>query len=481
VLDGIRIGPDAEVLEIGCGVGRLLVPFSERVARAHGVDISEVMIQKSKDYVSTRANLETSVTDGTLSAFADASFDFVFSFIVFQHIPERAPIRTYVEEAGRVLRPGGLFRFQVDGRWWWPDQSDQPGWQADTYNGIKFSPDEVRALLHGTELETVDEWGEEGHYHWVTARKRAPAGAAAAPVTLSRREFDPAILLRRLNAIVPGRAAEIADEVIGRRLSVWRAVQPLLKELVDAPDDLFVREAMRRLLGREPDPDDLEVHLSVLSSRFEDRAGLVDTVLTGRGFRDLVQPVVPELPWQRLEAVLAAMPELSASASFFDVVDAAERRIRARAVDEAYALLLGERPNDESVAYYVSEVDGRADGLRLVTRELLGSPEGRILARPLSDERIQALARRCGVPLEGRGQRSNGESFPGEARLARFLLQEMASLSESDFVKRAYERILGRAVDADGERFYTHKLGARELTRPAFLRDLLWSDELRET
>jgi hypothetical protein len=164
----------------------------------------------------------------------------------------------------------------------------------------------------------------------------------------------------------------------------------------------------------------------------------------------------------------------------FEIVAAAERRIRARAVREAYGLLLGERPNDDSVAHYMSEIDSRADGLRLVARELLGSAEGRVRARPLSQERVEALARRCGQRLGGRGEGSSSESFPGEARLARFLLQEMASLSETEFVKRAYEKILGRAVDADGQRFYTQKLETKELGRPAFLRDLLWSDELRD-
>src|SRR5664280_1100771 len=66
VLDGVVLDPSAEILEIGCGVGRLLVPLAERVAVAHGVDISPVMIEKSKEYAADGPNVKTELTDGSL-------------------------------------------------------------------------------------------------------------------------------------------------------------------------------------------------------------------------------------------------------------------------------------------------------------------------------------------------------------------------------------------------------------------------------
>ena len=67
VLDGVVLDPSAEILEIGCGVGRLLVPLAERVAVAHGVDISPVMIEKSKEYAADAPNVKTALTDGSLA------------------------------------------------------------------------------------------------------------------------------------------------------------------------------------------------------------------------------------------------------------------------------------------------------------------------------------------------------------------------------------------------------------------------------
>ena len=42
-------------------------------------------------------------------------FDFAYSEIVFQHIPNRDVIENYVREVNRLLRPGALFKFQLHG------------------------------------------------------------------------------------------------------------------------------------------------------------------------------------------------------------------------------------------------------------------------------------------------------------------------------------------------------------------------------
>ena len=208
VLDGIVLERSAEVLEIGCGVGRLLVPLARRVTVAHGVDISPVMIEKSKTLRGGHAERENrahgrhaSRTSRTPPSISSSRSSFSSTF------PIAAPIRRYVEEAARVLKPGGVFRFQVDGRWWWKHPKGGP----DTYQGVKFSPKDVRELLAGTPFSVVDEWGAEGHYHWITARK-AGDGAAA---SVRPRGWDLplfASLLRRLGSKRPEKdAAKIRD------------------------------------------------------------------------------------------------------------------------------------------------------------------------------------------------------------------------------------------------------------------------------
>lgn len=97
------------VLEIGCGVGRLLKVFQED-REVIGVDFSPNMIEKGKEYV-PRASLY--VTDGSKLPVPENYVDLVYSFLVFQHIQSEEEIKTYLKEALRVLRPGGFIRVQT--------------------------------------------------------------------------------------------------------------------------------------------------------------------------------------------------------------------------------------------------------------------------------------------------------------------------------------------------------------------------------
>jgi len=57
------------------------------------------------------------VSGGDLSGVESESADFVYSFAVFQHVPDKAAIFNYFSETGRVLRPGGIFRLHMKGLW----------------------------------------------------------------------------------------------------------------------------------------------------------------------------------------------------------------------------------------------------------------------------------------------------------------------------------------------------------------------------
>jgi SAM-dependent methyltransferase len=460
VLDGVVLDPTAEILEIGCGVGRLLIPLASRLTVAHGVDISPVMIEKSKEYLSGIPNVKTALTDGSLAHIANESLDFVFSFIVFQHIPERVPIRRYVEEAARVLKPGGVFRFQVDGRWWWKHAEGGPG----TYNGVKFSPKDVSALLEGTPFAVVDTWGAEGHYHWVTARKSGEGAAASArPRGWDLHLF--ASLLRRLGSLRPKRAAErirTGDDSLRPHLL------RLVKRLSDADDSTFVAEAYRALLGRTLDDAGRAFHVAILEKGFEDRAALLDTITTSRGFLDLYRPFVPEVPWFLACEIFMRLGKAPRTAYFFELVEAGTSPLEGRpprdAIASGFETILGFEADEAALRHYLPPVEEHPDGHRLLIRELLSN-------------RSDAAPRSTKVP---RANLLPGESAPGEAALAVNVLSEgRGAADDGAFVRLAYERLFGRAADADGESFYLGKLAEGELSRAGLVRELLWSDEGR--
>jgi SAM-dependent methyltransferase len=111
---GARLTPADRVLEIGCGIGRMTRAIAARAGSVVGVDVSAEMIERGRAELDDLGNVELVVGSGRdLSGQDDAAFDVVYSFIVFQHIPDPAVTCAYIPEIGRVLRPGGWTVFQV--------------------------------------------------------------------------------------------------------------------------------------------------------------------------------------------------------------------------------------------------------------------------------------------------------------------------------------------------------------------------------
>jgi SAM-dependent methyltransferase len=102
---------DGAALDFGCGVGRLTQPLAQYFASCVGVDISKQMILKAESLNRYEHCRYMTISDTRLP-FADASFLFIYSNIVLQHMPLRLS-KEYLREFIRVLAAGGLLVFGV--------------------------------------------------------------------------------------------------------------------------------------------------------------------------------------------------------------------------------------------------------------------------------------------------------------------------------------------------------------------------------
>ena len=93
-------------------------------------------------------------------------FDFAFSICVFHHIPSREVIESYVREVGRLLKPGRLFKFEVQGD---PRVESTPG---DTWLGVPFTEEQVHEMAErcGFEARYLVGVGEERLWVWLFKR-----------------------------------------------------------------------------------------------------------------------------------------------------------------------------------------------------------------------------------------------------------------------------------------------------------------------
>jgi SAM-dependent methyltransferase len=126
------------VLEIGCGAGRVTSALAEVFGEVHGVDVSGEMIELARRSLAGKPNIHLHQNNGMdLAGLPDAQFDFAFSTLVFQHIPSKEIIENYLREVHRVLRPGALFKFDVQGS---PVVRSSPD---DTWVGVTITDQEA--------------------------------------------------------------------------------------------------------------------------------------------------------------------------------------------------------------------------------------------------------------------------------------------------------------------------------------------------
>ena len=117
------------VLEIGCGAGRVTRALAQIFGEVYGVDISGEMVRQARAALADLPHVHIFQNNGKdLSVLGRRAFDFAFSSIVFQHIPSREVIESYVRDVHRRLRRGTAVQVPGAGRASADTSRTIPGW-----------------------------------------------------------------------------------------------------------------------------------------------------------------------------------------------------------------------------------------------------------------------------------------------------------------------------------------------------------------
>ena len=118
LIDGLRLHGDERILDLGCGRGAVLLSAARRLTTGHavGVDIWSRTDQSGNSPRTAKENAEIegvldrvalTTADMTALPFPAATFDVVVSNVAIHNIKGLGRRLIAVDEAVRVLRPGG--------------------------------------------------------------------------------------------------------------------------------------------------------------------------------------------------------------------------------------------------------------------------------------------------------------------------------------------------------------------------------------
>jgi len=133
-------GIGGNLLDLGCGIGRMTTPLAQHFDQVVGVDVSPQMIARAQELHAAHENVSFVVNSGAdLSEFDSGSFQVVCSYSVLPHLPPDV-VSAYFSEIGRVLADGGVIRYQF-----WVGPSHHPE-DHDTLGIHVYTEGEVSEL-----------------------------------------------------------------------------------------------------------------------------------------------------------------------------------------------------------------------------------------------------------------------------------------------------------------------------------------------
>ena len=99
------VNENFQIVDYGCGVGRVAKFLSKKVKAVYGIDVSKQMLNLAKDFCKECSNIEFLKSDGIKIPLENDSIDFVYSLLVLQHV-EKEDAYLILKEMNRILKSG---------------------------------------------------------------------------------------------------------------------------------------------------------------------------------------------------------------------------------------------------------------------------------------------------------------------------------------------------------------------------------------
>ena len=121
LFDQAAVQPDHAILDIGCGTGTFAVAIKRWLPSVNVVGLDpdpRALARSERKAMAAAVSIRFDQGFANALPYADASFDRVFSSLMFHHLPQNAKLATLCE-VRRVLKPGGslhLLDFVEPGR-----------------------------------------------------------------------------------------------------------------------------------------------------------------------------------------------------------------------------------------------------------------------------------------------------------------------------------------------------------------------------
>lgn len=155
LLEYVQLSDRAQVLDLGCGTGRLLHRLIQQfpTLQGTGLDLSPEMLRQAQQRQPVHSQLTYIQGNAEQLPFAEAQFDAVFNTLSFLHYPRPEQV---LAEVSRVLKPGGRF-YLVDLTW-------QP-WSENQV--LLIAPGDVRLYSQQAREQLGQQAGLtcQGHYY----------------------------------------------------------------------------------------------------------------------------------------------------------------------------------------------------------------------------------------------------------------------------------------------------------------------------